>query len=209
MFGCGKKTPKEFETRFMTYCVKGLEKSEIQLLDQLWMEAKSQDLQDQIIEATDDQGDLPIHKAANFGHWQILEWIFNKEELNATSKVNEPDSQGYTPLFLACFKGYMGAEAIMSKSQQTKDDRFECVSLLLSKGAEPNIAVDKVHMTPLHWACYNDDADVVWLLLNEMKSRGQAPVKSSSNFFPIDVAGFMKSKQAIMAFITFAEMLIE
>ena len=129
--------------------------------------------------------------------------------MNAMSKINEKDSQGYTALFLACFKGYMGAEAIISKSPATKEARYRCVSLLLSKGAEPNVEAPKVNMTPLHWACYNDDADVVWALLTKMRSRGDEPVRSSMEFYPIDIAGFMKSKQAIAAMVDYVEMMIE
>ena len=115
--------------------------------------------------ATDDIGDLPIHKAATFGHWQVLRWIFSKAELRGAEYVNTPDAQGYTPIFLSCFKGYMGAEGIIAKADSTRENRLKCVRLLLAKGAEPNFVAQKVKMTPLHWAAYNDDADVAWSLL--------------------------------------------
>ncbi len=37
---CGKKNIKTFETRFMTYCVKGLQANDIDQLNQLWQEAE-------------------------------------------------------------------------------------------------------------------------------------------------------------------------
>ena len=76
----------------MTYCVKGLQANDIDQLNQLWQEAEEKGELDQIINATDDLGDLPIHKAANFGNYHVLQWIFNNERLNAQAQINTCDS---------------------------------------------------------------------------------------------------------------------
>ncbi len=60
----------------------------------------------------------------------------------------------------------------MAKALTTQKNRLMCVELLLEKGANPNFAAEKVNMTPLHWACYNDDADVAWTLLKKMTDLG-------------------------------------
>lgn len=77
---CTKKKSgktKVYELKFMNLCTEGCyEKPEI--LDKLWEEAVEAGEQNQILQAKDDDGDLPIHHCAEFGNPSVLAWIINK-----------------------------------------------------------------------------------------------------------------------------------
>ena len=119
-----KKQTKLYEQEFMTRCSQGVGEKGKGILDEIWMRAANDpegDQTDQIIHAHDELGDLAMHKAAHFGHWCILEWMFEKPEVSAYYKenVDKKDSQGYTALFLSCFKGYIGPETIVARDATT------------------------------------------------------------------------------------------
>lgn len=120
--------------------------------------------------------------------------------------VNELDSQGYSPLFLACFKGYIGAESIVSKAASTKDSRMRCVKALVGYDADINFVVNKVNMSALHWAAYNDDAAVCEYLL---KQPGINMVFSAGESTPVDIAGMMGYEGVVNKFIDNLEEQIE
>ena len=87
----------------------------------------------------------------------------SKPELQAD--VNELNSNALTPLFLVCLKGYVGADGIGSRSEAVKSSRLQIVKMLVEKGADLNFKREKVELTPLHWAAYNDDAELCRYLL--------------------------------------------
>jgi hypothetical protein len=47
--------------------------------------------------------------------------MFDKPEVSAyyMENVDKKDSQGYTALFLSCFKGYIGPETIVARDATT------------------------------------------------------------------------------------------
>ena len=49
----------------------------------------------------------------------------------------------------------------------------DIVSMLLSKGADPNIRCRWTHMTPLHYAAYFDVVPVIKILLKATKALGK------------------------------------
>ena len=198
----------------MTRCSQGVGESGKAILEEIWRNAKEDpdgDQTSQIVYACDELGDLALHKAAHFGHWCILEWMFQKAEILEyyTKNVDKCDSQGYTALFLACFKGYIGPETIVAKDSTTQENRRRCVKLLLDHGANPNFVCDKVKMTPLHWAAYNNDSKVAIMLMRAMHQRNEYQLPSASGAMPIDIAGFMKNKKVVNAIVDQHEMWME
>ena len=122
---------------------------------------------DQIFDAKDDDGDLPIHKASMYGNPTCLKWVI--EKWRASGKpldIDVLDHNGYTPLYLVCYKGYLGAEGVAGNSPEIKMKRIECVQTLLKEGANINYMTPKLRMTPLHWAAYQGDAAMVQILLD-------------------------------------------
>ena len=69
-----------------------------------------------------------------------------------------------------CLRGYLGSEAMAGSSLLTKQKRLEVVKILVENGADVNIRGKIIGMTPLHWASYNDDPQVVKYLLEDCKA---------------------------------------
>ena len=146
----------------MAVCSEGLSYKNPQLIDKIYNEAKIDNELGQIFEAKDEDGDLPLHKAANFGNPTCIEWIFDTwKQHNQPIDVDAVDHQGYTPLYLVCHRGYIGVEGVESNTPETRQKRMECVKILIEKGANVNYRTPKLQMTPLHWAAYQGDAEMV------------------------------------------------
>ena len=87
-----------------------------------------------------------------------MQWIFDKwEDHQQPLDVDVLDHKGYTPLYLACQKGFLGAEGIDSKSPEVMKKRRETVEILIKRKADVNHISPKLRMTPLHWAAYHGD----------------------------------------------------
>ena len=69
----------------------------------------------QIHNAIDDDGDLPLHIAAECGNSDVVEWILNKEEMN--TEINSRNGNDLTALFLACLKGFVGTDGVASRTE--------------------------------------------------------------------------------------------
>lgn len=96
------------------------------------------------------------------------------------------DKNGDTPLFLACMQGaplkdVMAGEYAENDHEAPDEDekaliernkkrRLETVKLLLENGAKPIYTKGQRRMTPLHWACYHGDAELVRLLIEYRKA---------------------------------------
>ena len=83
------------------------------------------------------------------------------------TNVNSLDGGDIPALFLACTKGYVGADGVGSRTELIYTRRLEIVKLLVEKGADINYTRTVVRLTALHWAAYHDDADVVRYLLSK------------------------------------------
>ena len=109
---------------------------------------------------------MPIHKATIHGNPTCLTWIINKwQECGQELDIDAPDHNGYTPLYLVCYKGFLGAEGVAGNSPEVKEKRMQCVKILLAAGANINFMTKKLWMTALHWAAYQGDAEMVELFL--------------------------------------------
>ena len=99
--------------------------------------------------------------------------------------------------------GYVNV--VSARTPQTKLNRLQIVTILVENGAEINL-VDKISgMTPLHWAAYNDDSDLVKYLLK----KGAKIKFSLENFTPIDIAGFCQNANVVKVFCRDLEKFIE
>ena len=196
---CCKKAPKtvkQHELAFMGICTEGAY-NDSGLIDAVFNKAQEQHQENQIFEAKDEDGDLPIHKAAYNGNPTVLLWIIEKWlQNNVDLNIDEPDSSGYSPLYLACYRGYQGPEELNSKTEITKQKRLECATILIERGADINFMSPKLRMTPLHWASFQDDKKLVEFLINN----GAWSFKTVLGNTPIDIAGFCKNTEIVRVF---------
>ena len=122
----GKKDErtKVFELKFMNMCTEGVyEKPE--LLDDLWDTAVAAGHKNEVLNAKNEVGDLPIHITAENGNPTVMEWIVKKwNEENVPLSINTENHTGRQPLFLCCLKGYIGAESVFAKLPMTKTQRL-------------------------------------------------------------------------------------
>ena len=167
---CSKKTRevRVHELAFMGLCTEGAYNNP-GLMDEIFRKAEEAGHADQIFNAKDDDGDLPIHKAALMGNPTVIEWIIAKwKDAGHELDINVIDHNGYTPLYLTCYKGQIGVDSPQAgiKAHLAKQKRMETIQLLINHGAEVNYQTPKLKMTPLHWAAYSGEADIVKLLLD-------------------------------------------
>ena len=160
----------------------------------IFEKAVAADETDQIFGAKDDDGDYAIHKAALCGNPTCLDWIIGKwKEAGEDLDIDEPDHSGVTPLYLVCYKGYLGADSAVANRPMTKQKRIECVNILINAGADVNFMTPKLGMTPLHWAAYQGDSEMIQLLLD----KGAKQNMTINGNTPVDIAGFMKHQECI------------
>lgn len=89
----------------------------------------------------------------------------------------------------------------------TKKKRLETVKILKEHGADINVQSNKIKMTPLHWAAYNDDHALVSYLLGEgaqMKfSRAQRGEGTDAT--AVDIAGTCDNETIVYIFAKWNE----
>ena len=109
-----------------------------------------------------------LHVMAKNGNAAVLDWYFKKVEetgRQAFLNVNHRNSQGYAPIFLACQQGHKNTLDEEDYKEYIKTNRLRCVKLLLSAGSLTNFRTSLLGMTPLHWAAFNGDEEIVDELL--------------------------------------------
>lgn len=110
-------------------------------------------------------------------------------------QVSELDTDGNTPLFLACYKGYRGTDP---DEEWTKKERWKIVNLLCEEGSDANFQTKAHRMTPLHWAAFHGDAKVVKLLLDNIKIMDKKGEKgcliNKQGLLPVEIAGMVGSR---------------
>lgn len=119
-----------------------------------------------------------MHLAAFYGHEELCRFILDQYKIHNLN-VDPQDCLDFTPLLSACFRGYDQNE------DEAKTSRIIIVRDLIESGADFNYQKKMTLLTPLHWASYNNDLEVVRLLI----SKG-VQLKFSSNLeSPLSVAG--------------------
>ena len=68
--------------------------------------------------------------------------------------------------------------------------------ILVERGADINFMTPKLRMTPLHWASYQNDEDMVKFLLEN----GAWSFKTLLGNTPVDIAGFCKNTAVVKIF---------
>jgi ankyrin repeat protein len=115
-----------------------------------------------LVNAKDSKGDTPLHKAAENGCLQVVEFLIEKG-----APVNAINEEGETPIFEAAEKGYA-----------------DVVRALISHGAEVNIREESGE-TPLHKAAEEGRSNVVKILV---ASGAKIDAKDYKNITPLDCA---------------------
>jgi ankyrin repeat protein len=152
----------------------------------------------QLIHAKDKWGEEPLHKAAEWGHIKIVQFLIAKgADISATSYSEE-----WTTLFWAIRSGHKDvAELLISKGanidarklynltplQWAADrGRKDMVEFLIDKGADINAKTD-LGSTPLHLAAEQGHKDIAKLLIDK-----GANINEKDNFgrTPFDTAVF-------------------
>ena len=68
---------KVFELKFMNMCTEGVYEMP-ELLDTLWDDACAQGRKDELLNAKNELGDLPIHITAEHGNPTVMRWMIKK-----------------------------------------------------------------------------------------------------------------------------------
>lgn len=118
--------------------------------------------------------------------------------------MDPKDCLDFTPLLsgnknlllncLACFRGYDQNE------DEAKTCRIIIVRDLIESGADFNYQKKMTLLTPLHWAAYNNDMEVVHLLIK----KGVELKFSSLLETPLSVSGNCQNLQVIILTSTYA-----
>ena len=88
-----------------------------------------------------------------------------REQIEQLPEIDSLDKNGYSPLFLTCWKGYKGKIA-NEEREEVFENRLICARVLIEEGADVNFTTKRLKMTPLHWAAYHGDPKLVKLLID-------------------------------------------
>ena len=133
---------------------------------------------------------------AKNGNAVVLEWYFAKVKETGNQSalsINAANSDGYQPIFLACWQGYKSILDEEADKKQIIENRTKVVKLLLDNGALSNVRSSHQGMTPLHWAAYHGDEEIV----DELLKSGALQLYNEKKLAPVDVAGF-RGKGAVV-----------
>ena len=98
------------------------------------------------LKSKDDYGRTPIFYAAEYGKYNILDYLIKKG-----AKVNKADREKSTPLHYAA---------------RRMEDNVKLVALLVNKGAKVNV-LDNSKCSPLHYAAVNVNNNIVKFLVDK------------------------------------------
>jgi len=128
------------------------------------------------VDAKDSRGRTPLDWAAYLGDLPVATLL-----IKMGAKATCFDAEGYTPFHKAVLNGHVpliqllfdeGADVNAKSLNNTtplqlafRSNRFSIAAILIRKfGADLN-CIDKLGRTPLHWATFNGDMDIVSMLL--------------------------------------------
>ena len=140
---------------------------------------------------------MPIHRASENGNpacirWILETWASKEIELD----IDAVDHNGYSPLYLVCYKGYNGADGLVGMTPEMMANRLECAKLLIQRNANVNFQTEMLGMTPLHWAAFQGDAEMTKLLIEN----GARTILSNVGNTPVDIAGFCGKEHIVSIF---------
>ncbi len=111
-------------------------------------------------------GITPLHEAAVKGHEKLAALLIRKG-----AKVNTPDTKGRTPLHWSIWDGYFRFSFSEKKeSSDTKASRkgyIKLVKLLIKNRANINAVDRQDQQTPLHWAAWVGNDEIVDFLIQK------------------------------------------
>jgi len=116
----------------------------------------------------------------------LLNTIPEKEQaLLAIFKILQfEDIYSNTALALACI------DHVESK----KEDKYNCILLLLKYGSTPNVRNSVTGFTPLHWAARYGELEIVKLLY---EYDAKLCIPDRNGYLPIDYAGMFKQENVV------------
>ena len=97
-----------------------------------------------------------------------------------------PNFNGYSALYLVCFKGYAGGDPTAMNQPTTLKQKRECVQILIQASANVNFQTPMLLLTPLHWAAHQGNSEITQLLIDN----GAKMTISARGYTPVDFAGF-------------------
>ena len=137
-------------------------------LEKIYNAACEADEFEQIMLAGQTAANNALHVMAKNGNAAVLEWYFAKVKetgRQAFLNLNHRNTMGYAPIFLACQQGHKSTLNEEDDAEFIKANRLRCVKILLDNGSLTSFRTMLLGMTPLHWAAYNGDAEIVDELL--------------------------------------------
>lgn len=154
-------------------------------------------LSGETVESASEEPISPLLLACHYGLVDVLSVIIAKG-----ADVNTPDSCGFTPLYIAAYKGHTEVVRMLLEAQVNVDDgnitplvaaaengHSDVVKLLLDHGADLNIVIQPDQLTVYDIAA---TAEIQELILKAIEARNQdlcavcweVPVNSSCRFVP-------------------------
>ena len=159
------------------------------------------------VHCQDDQGHIPLHYAANYGHFEVVEYLASLYD------PTEKNKHGSTPLHFACSNGHLKTVRYMieevSCNPSCTDEsgstplHYACsnghlniAQYLISEAHCDPSCTDKSDSTPLHYACSNGRFGIVKYLIVE---EGCDPsLKNKYGSTPLHLAGHLDITQYLV-----------
>lgn len=159
-----------------------------------------------MLQAVNSKGNSALHLACMNGNIDVVKKLIEFAEILGIEHemLERKNKLGYTPLFCACFRGYVikndGTANRLEIVKTLLKTSYSKKKLLVDTGDEliVNMISEETMMTPLHWAAYNSDDEVIEVLL---RNRADPYIFSLMGRIPIDVAGSCCSYEVVDVFL--------